>query len=268
MNLPETSDLNVSYEMLCSLVPVAVVLVDRNGQIVAVNEAMCSICEVCAEALVGRFVDEFSVDSRRNINTDFKHFDSHTENVIREVRIHDRICVVLTRPARNFEDVAILDIITLTDITAYKNLDNSLKVAFSELEYQAHHDALTGLLNSRTYYEVCTHLIAGSDREQKPYSVLFADIDHFKNVNDQYGHDIGDIVLQQVSECIIDGCRRSDLVGRVGGEEFSIFAPNTSKRGALVLAEKIRRNIENLNCSVYEEDIHITVSIGVVNCTP
>jgi len=132
-----------------------------------------------------------------------------------------------------------------------------------QLRYLASHDPLTGVLNARTYYEVANHLIAIAQRELSSYSVLFVDLDHFKSINDTHGHESGDLVLKAATSVLQSECRESDILGRVGGEEFSVFLPNTDLEGALVVANKLRKAIEELMPSIDGKTLRITASIGV-----
>ena len=132
-----------------------------------------------------------------------------------------------------------------------------------QLRYMASHDTLTGVLNARAYYSRCDQMIRLALRNHTPYAVLFVDLDHFKSINDTHGHAVGDIVLKSVAGALSDNIRDSDALGRIGGEEFSIFLPNTDQRGAVELAEKLRRIIEGLMPSTGEQRIRITASIGV-----
>lgn len=132
-----------------------------------------------------------------------------------------------------------------------------------QLKYLAHHDPLTGVMNARAYYECCNKLIEIANREHTSFAVLFVDLDHFKKINDQHGHDAGDRVLKAVSACLKSQARNSDLIGRVGGEEFSIFLPNTELSGAHHVAEKLRTEIEILMPQIESGPIRTTASIGV-----
>jgi diguanylate cyclase (GGDEF)-like protein len=124
---------------------------------------------------------------------------------------------------------------------------------------------LTGVLNARAYYQRCDALISLALREQIPFSVLFLDLDHFKSINDTHGHDAGDTVLKAVASCLSGSVRQSDEVGRIGGEEFSIFLPNTDLEGARRLAETIRESIELLMPDTGQQRLKITASIGVAD---
>ena len=131
------------------------------------------------------------------------------------------------------------------------------------LRYMATRDALTGVLNARAYYEVCERLIGLARRNSEPYAVLFVDLDHFKSINDTYGHEAGDHVLKSVADCLTKNIRKSDSLGRIGGEEFSVFLPNTNMAGALEVAEQLRMSIELLMPEMGSGPRKITASIGV-----
>ena len=93
--------------------------------------------------------------------------------------------------------------------------------------------------------------------------MLFIDLDHFKRINDQYGHEAGDIVLKSVGTKLTEIARQSDVVGRIGGEEFAVLLPHTDQDGALNLAEKVRAEIEALMPDIGPQTLKITASIGV-----
>jgi diguanylate cyclase (GGDEF)-like protein len=140
-----------------------------------------------------------------------------------------------------------------------------MRDANRSLHELASHDMLTSLLNARTYYQKCDALISLAEREQTPFSVLFIDLDHFKSINDTHGHDAGDIVLKAVAACLKQSIRQSDEIGRIGGEEFSIFLPNTNLAGARQLAETIRQAVEALMPDIGQHRLKITASIGVAD---
>mgnify|MGYP000034032681 FL=1 len=131
------------------------------------------------------------------------------------------------------------------------------------LEDLASHDPLTGILNARAYYQACDQLIHASQRANQPFAVLFVDLDHFKSINDRYGHAAGDEVLRVVAATMEGNVRRSDVVGRIGGEEFSVYLPNTSLAGAERLAEVLRQAIEASCPQIEGQTLTITASIGV-----
>ncbi|POR05386.1 hypothetical protein AU468_01540 [Alkalispirochaeta sphaeroplastigenens] len=145
-------------------------------------------------------------------------------------------------------------------VSYYSRLQESNR----HLRHMASHDMLTGVLNARAYYQSCDQLIRLADRDGSSYSVLFVDLDHFKSVNDRYGHAAGDTVLKSVAQCLAQSIRCSDCIGRIGGEEFSIFLPATRGEAATKLAETIRRAIESLQLDIGGvQYLSITASIGI-----
>lgn len=134
------------------------------------------------------------------------------------------------------------------------------------LRHLASHDPLTDLLNAGAYYASCDQMIHFANRHQQAFSVLFVDLDHFKKINDTYGHEAGDIVLKSVATTLQKSVRQSDVIGRIGGEEFSILLPDTDTVGAVKLAEHIRLEIERLMHEIGALRIKVTASIGVASC--
>jgi diguanylate cyclase (GGDEF)-like protein len=139
-----------------------------------------------------------------------------------------------------------------------------LQKANKKLLELANTDELTGIANRRQFFEMAKHYFDVAKRNQTPLIILALDIDFFKQVNDTYGHDAGDEVLKLFTDTIDKLLRKSDLLGRIGGEEFSIVLQNTTLKNALELAEKIRYSIENISYKLNEKElIKICVSIGV-----
>lgn len=128
------------------------------------------------------------------------------------------------------------------------------------LEEMVNNDSLTGIHNRRYFSEFLSNEITRSERYKKTFSLIMLDIDFFKKINDNYGHDIGDKILQQLVETVNLSVRRSDLFARIGGEEFAVVAPETSLENAIILAEKIRLNVEQ---NAFIKDLKITISLGI-----
>ena len=128
-----------------------------------------------------------------------------------------------------------------------------------ELEHLSTTDALTSIKNRHYFSEKLNDEIHRSERYKDIFSLIIFDIDHFKKINDNYGHDMGDRILIQYTHLISGLLRDSDVFSRVSGEEFMIILPNTNLESAQVIAEKLRVKVE-----VHDEKIPITISIGVV----
>jgi diguanylate cyclase (GGDEF)-like protein len=131
-----------------------------------------------------------------------------------------------------------------------------------ELHVLARVDSLTGVKNRLALNETATQLLAQANRTGRPLGVLMIDADHFKNVNDRFGHGGGDKVLLALVESIRATLRAGNVIGRIGGEEFVVLAPETSMEQALVLAERIRATVETTPLLVDGHLLQLTVSIG------
>lgn len=145
-----------------------------------------------------------------------------------------------------------------------------LPALFNALKYhkalaEAQTDPLTGALNRLGMEKSFQREIELARRNSDELSLLIFDVDHFKKVNDVYGHDIGDVVLKDMSKLIKISIRNTDVFARFGGEEFVVLLNNTHRSGALLLAEKIRKCIEKHTCEIDEHKIRFTASIGVTS---
>jgi diguanylate cyclase (GGDEF)-like protein len=121
---------------------------------------------------------------------------------------------------------------------------------------------LTGLFNHRYYQETMEKELERIKRYQRGLSLLFFDIDYFKEINDSYGHLAGDKVLKSIAQRIHKTKRSSDIVARYGGDEFAVIMPETDRKGLQIFAERIRRGIEELSVVVDGEVLRVTISIG------
>ncbi|WP_196601046.1 diguanylate cyclase [Pectinatus frisingensis] len=132
-----------------------------------------------------------------------------------------------------------------------------------ELEHSLQIDFLTGLYNRRFLIEKMEEIIKKCDEKSKTLSIIMMDIDFFKKINDKYGHDCGDFVLQEVAKCFQECIREYGYISRWGGEEFLILLPSFDKKRAFGIAEKLRHNIENHNFLCGEIAIKVTLTLGI-----
>ena len=133
----------------------------------------------------------------------------------------------------------------------------------------AMHDELTGLPNRRYSMEVLTRLLAALNRGRQPLSLLMLDIDHFKRINDNHGHLVGDRSLKQLAGTLRSRLRTQDHAGRLGGEEFLVILPNTTAAGAREVAETLRRSVEQLVANDHGHGpLNMTISIGICTLQP
>lgn len=132
------------------------------------------------------------------------------------------------------------------------------------LQKKADFDHLTELANRGYFFQQCEVLINKSIDDHSPFAILMMDVDHFKKINDQFGHKTGDLVLQKLASMSLSILRRDDLIARIGGEEFAILLPLTEKNEALLIAERLRASIESsMVLSLDHQNVFFTVSLGV-----
>jgi len=133
----------------------------------------------------------------------------------------------------------------------------------SQLFQLATQDALTGLANRRHFLELAGKAFQDARQSGRPLSLLMLDLDHFKSINDRFGHETGDSVLQLFARLLVDGLRGSDLICRMGGEEFAALLPGAGQEEALAAAQRICKAVSGSSLPYQEQQIDITVSVGV-----
>jgi diguanylate cyclase (GGDEF)-like protein len=141
------------------------------------------------------------------------------------------------------------------------SLENAMM--YRKMETMATTDGLTGLVNHRTFQERFAQLLERSARHKHSAAVLLCDVDHFKSVNDNYGHPVGDEVLRQVAKVLRGAVRVIDVPARYGGEEFAVVLESTDLEGALKLAERIREDVGRLKTQTDKGVLQVTMSVGV-----
>lgn len=154
------------------------------------------------------------------------------------------------------------------DRAQLKQFAAELAVSNRRLEHAAMTDLLTGLPNRRAGMQALAKAWSVSLRTSQPVAVLMIDVDHFKSINDSYGHAIGDRVLQEIARVIQSAARKHDNVSRVGGEEFLLVCHDAEQQTALVVAERLRKLIKALRIELDKDVIQMTASIGVATREP
>ncbi len=138
----------------------------------------------------------------------------------------------------------------------------------TEMRYLASYDGLTKVLNRRAFLEKADYLLQVAKRQRLSFSVVLADIDNFKRINDQFGHEAGDDVLQQVGSLFNSCIRESDLIGRYGGEEFVLLFTTPDPTKAVNACERLHKQLRQLVVPFKGHSIQVTISIGVAHFKP
>jgi diguanylate cyclase (GGDEF)-like protein len=151
-------------------------------------------------------------------------------------------------------------------INAFSNLTNELARTIATLEHQATFDVVTGLRNRRWLVDSAPPVISRAQREEISLTVVVLDLDHFKSINDRFGHEIGDNALCATGSVILSCIRPYDYAARIGGEEFAIMLPGCDKAAAMAIADRIRTQLASL--LVLPDNAPLTASFGVYESNP
>jgi len=146
-------------------------------------------------------------------------------------------------------------------------LQEELKATNRRLEELSNTDGLTKLYNRRYFMELLELEFQRAQRYQSKFAFLMIDIDNFKSFNDDYGHLMGDKILYEIAQILQENLRVNDVVGRYGGEEFALFAPETDLKGSLVVGERYRKRMEDFVLVEGERKLKVTISLGIA-CYP
>lgn len=151
----------------------------------------------------------------------------------------------------------------LRDITDRIKAEEELIRAYKKMDILAHTDDLTQLSNRRDMMEKIHYEQVRFQRNAVPFSIAIGDLDGFKKINDRYGHEAGDETLKQIATILRNSIRQQDVVSRWGGEEFMLLYPKTDMRGAEIITDKIRRQIEKKEFYYEDQIFHITITFGI-----
>jgi diguanylate cyclase (GGDEF)-like protein/PAS domain S-box-containing protein len=234
--------------------------IDRTFQYV--NSKVAELFGDSAENIIGKKdTDVLSIEVAEHFHlSDQKVFETNEKQVIEETSEDESGELrhyISTKIPYQLEGGVPALIGFSTDVTELYTLKE-------EFKKQANTDSLTELYNRRYFTEHAEREFYRAKRHLRIVSLISIDIDHFKNINDSYGHPAGDKVLISVAKCLIPCIRQEDILARIGGEEFSILLPETTLKSAKVVAERIRLNQSNLSIEgEWKGEIKLTVSIGV-----
>ncbi len=243
------------FKTLANLSPIGIYII-KNGKFEYVNDAMENITGYQKDTLVGLQVTSIIV--KEDIKKVEKALNLQTIEPV-EVRFitkdnNSKYVIVSFRKIQKENENLILGV--AIDIT-------ELKIAQKKIEFMAYHDPLTKLPNRNLFFDILKQEIKQAKREKRNLAVMFIDLDRFKEINDTYGHDYGDKVLETISKRLKSSLRESDIVARLGGDEFGVILPIISKpEDAAIIAEKILKQVQK-PVIVKGKEFLLTTSIGI-----
>jgi len=252
--------------------PIPCVVVDESGHTLEINKKQLELFGVASKqeylSKIGQLSPEYQPDGRYSCEKgkeklkqafetgsayfEWMHCDHNGADIPCEMSI-----VRIDQPGQKLAFAYLRDLRELKSVIRMKE----------HLEALAYTDPLTGINNRRFFVLAAEKELESSNTEDKPFSLLMLDVDHFKEINDKYGHPIGDEVLRILTKRIKTVLRSDALMARYGGEEFVIMLKNTITKNAMTTAWRIRKTVERTKFSIEDQGIKVTVSIGVASKT-
>ncbi len=249
-----------NFRTLLAIAPVPMMLIGLEDERVRFcNQRAADLFETTVEEMVGGRAPELhhEPELRRRFR----------ETLERERRVDAVGVEIRTRRGSSFHSLLnastllsggeTLVMLTLTDVTEQKRIEDQLRALATT-------DALTGALTRRHFFDLAALEWARSSRHRHPLCVALIDVDHFKTVNDTFGHGIGDEALRLVSETVRSKLRRHDLLGRYGGDELALLFPETPLEGAQQVSDRIRRAVAEIELRHGDTPVRLTISAGLV----
>lgn len=254
------------YRGLFENAPLPYQSLDEGGHFVDVNQAWLELFGCRKDEVIGKFFGDFMWESSLPLlGVTFDNFNKEgfVSSQLFEAKRRDTdekiLITVSGRIERDSRGAFVRTHCILSDVTARVEAEQ-------ELERRANFDGLTGLSNRVHFFEMAGVEMARAQRYGNPLGLMLLDVDYFKQVNDRYGHDVGDAVITAVADTCLGNLREHDITGRMGGEEFAILLPETDGKKTLQIAERLRSAVSRLRLPVESGGaVSITVSIGVTN---
>jgi diguanylate cyclase (GGDEF)-like protein/PAS domain S-box-containing protein len=249
-------------QRVIDVIPDPFYIKDRNSRLVMVNEAFAGDRGRTTDSMLGMLSTAVALSPELSISTVAEDAAVLRGDIIDKEQHYivprtgeERFRLVSKRPCIDMDGQPVI-VVAHINITRWK-------IAERKLARMAHEDELTGLPNRRRFIAEAERLISAATRHQNPLSLIIFDLDHFKQINDQHGHVIGDEVLREVANRLMLQLRNEDLPCRWGGEEFVIFLPMTDAPMAIPLAERLREAFANAPIEVKGLSLAVTISGGV-----
>ena len=253
-----------------------IMVLDSSNRIVDFNPALATILKLTYDQLIGKPVDGVceampilreicQQDSSGTFETHLSFHNTVTYYEINSSTIQDKRASFIGRliEIRNITDLKTTELKLREANKQLTNQIDEIEKLRLQMEEMAIHDSLTGLFNRRTLGNFLEREIAQAQRSSKPLVVVLMDIDHFKNINDEFGHQAGDRVLIELGQLILENTRQSDFACRFGGEEFVIVIPEIEIPDALRRIDQLRESVNQRTFIFSQQRMHITLSAGI-----
>jgi len=259
---------NIVFHTIVNAIETPLIYKNKEGVFLSVNQSFAAnLLGLEVGDVVGKKLDDLDTALLANEIAFYKEQDRKLYESKQNQTYETKIQLKTTQEVRDFKIQKTLLYAYDNEIIGYVGFMydiTDMKDREEKLEYIASIDPMTKLYNRRYFTQMSETILKIAKREAKPLSVIMLDIDDFKQVNDTYGHKIGDDVIIKIAQTLQNIGRKSDVVCRFGGEEFILLLPYTQREGASIIAEKIRADIQMLSICVDDTKvIHVSVSVGV-----
>jgi diguanylate cyclase (GGDEF)-like protein/PAS domain S-box-containing protein len=256
----------------------AIVVLDKDSRILFSNEALHQLSGFGAEDLLSMSFSSLfpPLDQGEQITIESylsgANDGPYVAGFLKELELITKQRGMIPVEIRAFEihsEDQILYAAILRDVRERRRLEEQKNILINSLKKLAYMDELTLLPNRRSFADTLQKTVATVKRRNRDSVLGVIDIDHFKLINDTYGHDIGDLVLKKMSNIFVDCLREEDTVGRLGGEEFGCILPDTTTEGATIVLDRLRESVEGHRFFIFDNFyLNITVSIGYTKVHP
>jgi diguanylate cyclase (GGDEF)-like protein/PAS domain S-box-containing protein len=245
----------IAHNLIVHNINSGILVLDVLGRVVEINPFAHRLIGTSNERVIGKALDEV-LKGWPTIGYSPQISEQYEQELSLPLKDSSAYLLVQISPIRTEQNRMIGHVVVLVDITDHKRTE-------MELERLAHTDMLTGVTNRRYFFELAETQFTLAQRHNRSLAIMMIDVDHFKQINDQYGHLAGDLVLQKVAGECQRHLRRTDVFARYGGEEFICLLPEQNQAGARKLAERIRQMVEQTQADFDGNPISITASIGL-----
>ncbi len=263
-----------TYLSLLSYLPNPVYIKSISGTFLFVNDPFLELLNLKEDQVIGKQINDFLIPSivKKSERSDASlSKETPIKDFVLSLKTHDKLekIIQIKKRLANLPELGECIICMMNDISQFVQYEKELEAKHRELRRQqgklkelAQIDPLTGIYNRRAFYDRSDELLKYAGIGGLDVGVLMFDLDNFKQLNDSYGHAVGDEVLLRFTKAVSECIRDSDIFARMGGEEFALLLPDSSLHSTARIAERIREHVENTRVKVNEATLYYTTSVG------